>query len=202
MSGVYGLLLAASGDSGPQEDLLARMANATFSVFSFKAKTRILLDFHMAGNGYNEKDPWQTLHIPRKSDGTKAVGGGAKRTYREFLQDRAFAVIIGFQDDLAEKFAEALKSPVFDLYLGRKCCPPSDMIFRGCFESQQDAENALKDILNALPEQKRKEPEYCCKTDPDHSDPAAFLVNDVPLRFGKNKLYRDRWVSKNDWTAE
>lgn len=195
-SGVFGMLLAASGDSGPQEELLAQMTEAPFSVITFKNKTRMLLDFHMVGNGYDEKDPWETLHIPRKSDGTKAVGGGAKRTYREFLQNRTFAVTLGLQEKLAEKFANALQAPVYDLYLGRKCCPPTSMIFHGYFDSEQNADDALKKILNAEPEQQRHIPEMIYQTDPQHSDPAAILVNDVPVRFGKHKLYRDRWVSQ------
>ena len=34
-SGIYGMLLAASGDSGPQEDLLAQMADRPFTVYSY-----------------------------------------------------------------------------------------------------------------------------------------------------------------------
>ena len=49
-SGVYGMLLAASGDSGPQEELLARMADAPLTVVTFEAKSGRLQDFHMVGN--------------------------------------------------------------------------------------------------------------------------------------------------------
>ena len=38
-SGIYGLLLAASGDSGPQEELLARMADAPLSVPAIRSAT-------------------------------------------------------------------------------------------------------------------------------------------------------------------
>ena len=104
-SGIYGMLLASSGDSGSQEELLARMAEAPLAVVTFESPTGRLQDFHMVGNGYDEKNAWESLHIPRTAGGTKAVGGGAKRTYRDYLQDRAFAAILGIPDDLAPKRA-------------------------------------------------------------------------------------------------
>ncbi len=57
-SGIYGLLLAASGDSGPQEELLARMADAPLSVLTFQNDQKKLNDYHMVGDGYNRKDKW------------------------------------------------------------------------------------------------------------------------------------------------
>lgn len=194
LSGIYGMLLAASGDSGPQEELLARMANGSLTVITFKSKSRILMDFHMVGNGYDEKDPWESLNIPRKSDGTKAVGGGAKRTYREYLQDQLFAVILELPDDLAERFAQALQQPVYDLYLGRKCCAPSAPVFRGVYNTKAETAEALKAILAEYPEERRPEPDKMIIPAADGSDTDAFLVNDVPVRFGIHRLYRDRWI--------
>lgn len=200
MSGIYGLLLAASGDFGPQEELLARMADAPLIVMTFQSDVHRLTDFHMAGNGYDEKDKWETLHIPRKNDGTKAVGGGAKRTYREYLQDRCFAVILGLPDDLADKFADALQTPVADLYLGRKCCAPEEMIFQGMFASPEDAVKARTQKIaqkNETRQEKRQLiPRDICRTLEPGGEvpPDALLLNDVPVRFGDNRLYRDRWV--------
>ena len=200
-SGIFGMLLAASGDSGPQEQLLAEMADAPFSVISFVQEKRTLVDFHMVGNGYDEKDPWQTLNIPRKPDGGKAVNGGAKRTYREYLQDCCFAVILGLPDHLTEKFADALQNPVYDLYLGRKCCVPSTMIFQGVFANENEALTHLKEKLipAGTAEKRPLTPHQLIKTVPCGEDPDAVLINDVPVRFGNNRLYRDRWVSIQDF---
>lgn len=200
-SGIYGMLLAASGDSGPQEDLLAQMADLPFTVYSYTTQKNdgsiqngdVLTDFHMAGNGYDEKDKWQSMHIPRTSKGTKAVGGGAKLTYRNYLQDCYFAAILGMPDPLAEKFSQALQKPVYDLYLGRKCCVPTSQVFRGCFATQDEAEHALQEKLS------RENPELkkilAVKETPTEECPGDLLLNDVPLRFGTQKLYRTRWVT-------
>lgn len=194
-SGLYGLLLAASGDSGPQEELLAQMSDAPLSVVVFEGFVPRLVDFHMVGNGYDESDPWETLHILRTSAKTKAVNGGARLTYREYLQDRPFAAVLGLPDALADKFAAALRAPVFDLYLGRKCCTPTELIFQGVFDSEEQAFRRLQ----AFAAGKEKVPRFLF-TDAAPSDEDAFLVNDVPVRFGQHRLYRDRWVVKREWT--
>ena len=207
-SGIFGLLLAASGDSGPQEELLARMANAPLSVVDFDGFTSRLTDFHMVGNGYRENDAWEKLFIPlkaselnkkqkeKKSDeNNREMSSGGLCTSREYLQDRRFAAVLGLPDDLADKFASALQSPVFDLYLGRKCCAPTDLIFRGVFGSEVDAFGALQ----TLSVEKKLAPRFVY-ADAKPLEDDAFLVNDVPVRFGRHRLYRDRWVVKSDWT--
>ena len=191
-SGIYGMLLAASGDSGSQTGILARMASAPMSVFSFKSKadpSGRLRDFHMVGNGFKENDKWQSLMIPRKSDGTKAVGGGAKLTYRYYLLDKTFAVLLEFPDDLAERFAAALMNPVYDLYLGRKCCAPTELIFQGKFASEAEAMQKIR----ALSERDELTPVMCIR-EIDSRQPDSILLNDVPIAFGTHKVYRDRWV--------
>lgn len=197
-SGIYGMLLAASGDSGPQEDLLAKMADAPFTVIAFQGKAARMRDFHMVGNGYDKNNPWERMLIPQTPAKTIAVGGGAKLTCREYLQDRVFAVISGLHDELANKFSKALQNPVYDMYLGRKCCVPTDLIFRGTFPSEQDALQALCKIA----EEKQKVPKMMI-TDATQDEIDAgknvILINDVPVRFGPHKLYRDRWIIEKPW---
>lgn len=200
-SGIFGLLLAASGDSGPQEELLARMADAPLSVVDLQRKDSDqdspddfiprLTDFHMVGNGYNGNDAWESLNIPRRQNKTS----GICLTYREYLQDRRFAAVLGLPDELADKFAAALQTPVFDLYLGRKCCAPADLIFRGVFDSEEDAFRALQSLAG----EKKLAPRFVY-ADAKPMEDDAFLLNDVPVRFGRHRLYRDRWVVKRNWT--
>ncbi|MDD3694475.1 MAG: type I-E CRISPR-associated protein Cas5/CasD [Lentisphaeria bacterium] len=190
-SGVYGLLLAASGDSGAQETLLAEMADAPFLATAFAAKNQppvpLLRDYHMVGGGYNAKDNWQSLMTPRKSDGGRAVGGGLKQTYRYYLQDAAFGVLVKLPKHLAEKFAAALQAPVYDLYLGRKCCVPSEQIFRGLCDSEKEA----LDLFDKLGKTKGLQAHKIWR-ETKQADSMTISIYDVPLRFGKHKVYRDR----------
>jgi CRISPR system Cascade subunit CasD len=50
---------------------------------------------------------------------------GAMLTRREYLCDASFLVVLQGDPALINRLAEALTNPIWTLYLGRKCCPPS-----------------------------------------------------------------------------
>jgi CRISPR system Cascade subunit CasD len=204
-SGVLGLVCSALGAGGKQQALLAAFAPLIQTVVSFvrnkqtgegivkQDREPLLRDFHMVGSGYDDQDPWANLLIPKTSEGKKAVGGGTKMTYRYYLQDAAFAVVLEVPVDKAEAIAHALQNPAWDIYLGRKTCVPTDFIYRGTYDNETEAleqagsiamgKNRLEDFLvlhGTLDEGEADE---------------VFTLNDVPVQFGEDKRYRDRQVS-------
>jgi CRISPR system Cascade subunit CasD len=205
-SGVLGLLCCALGASGEQRDLLQSMSRLRQTVVSYVMeskhaehgkdhKDRVerephMMDFQMVGAGYVSNDPWQNLLIPKKIDGKSPVGNGTKMTYRYFLQDAHFAVILEIPTEEEESFSYALTNPTYDLYLGRKCCAPTDFIFRGTFDSEGDGIAEANTIARekGLVEDFRVE-------DREHPDGDTFAVNDVPVQFGECKKYKDRFVA-------
>jgi CRISPR system Cascade subunit CasD len=197
-SGIAGLLLAALGASGEQRELLGEIAGLRQTVISYTRKKSesvadkgpsMLRDFHMVGSAYDDRDPWQTLMIPKKRDGLKAVGGGVKMTYRYFIQDGRFAVVVEVPAVRASTFSEALSSPVYEVYLGRKCCAPTDLIFRGVFDDEAAAISAAAEIAKSKDLEERFR-----VVDGDHGD-EVLTLNDVPTQFGQAKRYRERLVS-------
>lgn len=202
-SGITGLLLSALGASGEQTELLSRLAPMRLTIISFirsrqaddsrqikVAPEPLLQDFHMVGSGYNDSNPWETLLIPKTSDGKKAVGGGTKMTYRFYLQDARFAAIVEIPSDLSTTFEETLKCPVYDLFLGRKNCVPTDFIYRGVFETENDAFQKALEIA--------KEKNLCQEfrvIDGESVEGDVITLNDVPLQFGEIKKYKDRRVT-------
>ena len=197
-SGLLGLLACAQGAGGEQRDWLAAWADLDMQVLAYVPQNRqgqalprqpMLRDFHMVGSGYDDKDPWQTLLIPKKSDGGKAVGGGTKMTYRYYLQDMAFAVALQAPAALAQEAAAALQAPVWDLYLGRKNCVPTDFIYQGLFDS---AEAALQQGA-ALAQEKDRVLSFGVLQ--GEHDGEVITLNDVPLQLGTHKTYRDRRVT-------
>jgi CRISPR system Cascade subunit CasD len=193
-SGVTGILLCALGATGEQRELLAELAPLGFTVVSFVPEKRtvhepLLRDFHMVGSGYVDSDPWANLHIPKTSEGKKAVGGGTKMTYRYYLQDARFGVAFEVPAVRADEFENALQNPMFDIYLGRKSCVPTDFIFRGVFK---DKESAIE-VLSSIAKEKSLV-EVFQVLDGEHSG-ESFTLNDVPVQFGTIKKYRDRRVS-------
>ncbi|SFH44783.1 CRISPR-associated protein, Cas5e family [Nitrosospira sp. Nsp14] len=206
-SGVLGLVCAALGAGGEQRALLAEFAALGQTVVSFvrgkqtaagaskRDREPLLRDFHMVGAGYDLNDPWQALLEPYKRDGKprKSDGGGNKMTYRYYLQDAAFAVVLEVPIDKAEVVALALQNPAWDIYLGRKSCVPTDFIYRGTY----DDETAALEQAASIGRQKNRVEDFrvlhgaCSEGEADE----VFTINDVPLQFGEDKRYGDRQVS-------
>jgi CRISPR system Cascade subunit CasD len=199
-SGILGLLLCAMGASGPQRELLAELSPLRLTVISFHRSKRndednqieqppILMDFHMVGSGYDERDPWQTMHIPKTFEGKKAVGGGTKMTYRYYLQDARFVAIMEIPSKRTMEIGEAMLNPVFDLYLGRKHCVPTDLIYRGVYKEESEALAKAQEIAAS------KDLHEVFRVVEGEEDGETMLLKDVPIQFGPTKLYGERRVS-------
>ena len=191
-SGVLGLLCCALGAGGEQKELLKEMGSLSQTVLSFRRsreREALLRDFQMVGSGYDDQNPWETLLIPKKSDGKAAVGGGSKITYRYYLQDAAFAAILEVPADKSQLFADALSNPCWDIYLGRKCCVPTDFIYQGSFATELSAIARALEIA-----QEKKLVENFRVLEGEH-DGETIILNDVPIQFGENKIYRERRVT-------
>ena len=197
-SGVLGLLCSARGAGGEEREWLEAWADLDMQVMAYIPKDKqgqprprqpLMRDFHMVGSGYDQQDPWASLLIPKTSEGKKAVGGGTKMTYRYYLQDMAYAVAIQGPSIFIDEAAESLVSPVWDLYLGRKNCVPTEFIVQGVFAT---AESALQ-RGEQLAEDKTRALTFSVKQGEHEGE--VLTLNDVPLQFGEHKKYRDRRVT-------
>lgn len=197
-SGVLGLICCARGASGEERDWLAAWADVDMQVEAFVPSDHkgrqlprqpLLRDFHMVGSGYDDADPWQNLLIPKTSEGKKAVGGGTKMTYRYYLQDMAYAVVIEAPTGLVDEAVAALKAPVWDVYLGRKNCVPTELIFQGVHDDAEAASAAGRQLA------KTKARCLALRVLQGEGEGEVLTLNDVPLQFGANKRYRDRRVT-------
>jgi CRISPR system Cascade subunit CasD len=90
-SAVLGLIACAQGAGGLLRDWLATWAEGDMHVLAYVPqdsqgrpcpRAPLLCDFHMVGSGYDDLDRWQSLVIPKPSDGKKAGGGWTKMSYR------------------------------------------------------------------------------------------------------------------------
>lgn len=198
-SGVLGLICCARGAGGEEVEWLKAWADEDMQVAAYvpqdhlgkpQARLPLLQDFQMVGSGYDKKDPWQSLHIPNTSNGKPADNvSGAKLTYRYYLQDMAFAVILSAPIELIREAAKALRNPVWDIYLGRKNCAPTEFVYQGVYESVLEAEEAA----SRLAEDKKLSLSF--KVIQGEGDGNVFAINDIPTRFGRHKQYRDRVVT-------
>lgn len=197
-SGVLGMLCCALGAGGEQTERLARLADLDMQLIAYtpadklgKATPRLplLRDFHMVGSGYDDADPWQSLLIPKTSEGKKPNGSGTKMTYRYYLQDMAFAVALQIPAGEADSLAAALQNPVWDVYLGRKTCVPTELVYQGVFATADEVLAAAA----TLAVQKGRVASFAVRQ--GEHDGEVITLNDVPLQFGGHKRYRDRRVT-------
>ena len=202
-SGILGLLCCAMGRGGEQREWLAAMKKLPQTVLAFAPVNRfgnpgrqpLLQDFHMVGSGYDSRDAWQDLLIPKKSDGKRPVGSGTKLTYRYYLQDMAYACALAVPEAMEQEITGGLTTPVWPICLGRKSCVPTDMVFRGFFGNETEALERARTIAK---EKKRK---AIFKVLPGmHEEGNAMSLNDVPVTFGLHKSYEDRTVTVVDLT--
>lgn len=199
-SGVFGLLCCALGAGGPQSEWLAQWVGRDMQIVAYvpsgeqgrpRLRQPLLRDFHMVGAGYDLSDPWQKLLEPRKSDGKPRTsdGGGAKMTYRYYLQDMAYAVFLQGPEDELAVLSSALQHPVWDLYLGRKSCVPTEFIGQGIHADVTAARERAEELATS----KGRAPLFCVLQGEHEGE--VLTLNDVPLQFGEKKLYRDRRVT-------
>lgn len=197
-SGVIGLLFCALGWGGEQTEALAEIAPLPQTVFQIgnpkEKRAPLMTDFHMVGGGYDDTDPWELECIPKTSAGKKAVNGGARLTRREYLQDASFAVILGIPEQWSAEVLKGFSEPVWDIYLGRKCCAPVLPVFGGLFDTEDVAREFLKkEITDVYGEGAAV---LAVWSEVPLGTPGSQLVRDVPLTFGKSKKYYERAVIK------
>lgn len=197
-SGVLGLLCCARGAGGEEREWLAGCAELDMQVVGYVPidkqgqplqRQPLLRDFQMVGSGYDDRDPWQSLLIPKTNEGKKAVGGGTKMTYRYYLQDMAYAVALQVPAGEVAALVDALTNPVWDLYLGRKNCVPTEFIYQGVFDLAQQALHAGEVLATG------KNRAFTMQILQGEHSGEILILNDVPLQFGEHKKYRDRRVT-------
>ncbi len=194
-SGVLGMLLAGMGKGGSQEELLAELSPLSHTCFSLSRSHSVqrMVDYHVVGNGFRSEG-WESMMIPRKRDGGYAVGGGSKLTFRHYLQDAVFAVIMEIPSFISDAVESAFEYPVWPIFLGRKCCVPSKPIFRGIYPEYDAAEIALR----ALSEQEKCRLVFRAYEGNEPESGDVLVLHDVPICFGTHKRYSSRYVTIED----
>ena len=195
-SGVAGLICASMGKKGEQTELLRQFSKSHMTVMSFVDNSQLskgfLRDFQTVGNGYDSKDPFSNLFIPKTSDGKAAVGGGSKITYRYYLQSATFAVILELAPDLCEQIAIALQSPRYFTSLGRRNCCPSEWIYQGIFYDFDAAQTKALDLAAFKSKQLFQK---VLEGNHPELNGDIFVLKDVPIQFGTHKQYSERYVT-------
>ena len=155
---------SAQGYAAPSKEALAQYAQQMYSSFAEAPAQSFTV-----GSGLEELAPAQTAKT--QDEKTSYV------TYRHYLQDAVFLAGIESEDAaLLQQLQQALLHPVFPLYLGRRCCPPTLPLCLGV------RPGSLQEVLQA-------EPPLCpgrqsrILLDADPLEPGTAPQRDVPVSF-------------------
>ena len=197
-SAVTGILCAAAGVERGDEAFLAKMAALEMVALELPrvvekwkdgkfGKTRLsasnLLDYHTVGGGYEKSDERQKMQIPRTADGKV---GGTALSYREYLTDVKFGVIVGGDAETIEALAAKLLDPVWGFWFGRKCCVPASPVLQGVYDDKASAARRLFDVceIAELPENDRS---YRLIRDAKSGDDEPQTIYDAPVTFERSR---------------
>lgn len=172
-SGVLGLVAAAQGlrRSDPLESLLG----LRFGVRIDQPGT-LVRDFQTARQPVRQKSgqtKWSALPLSQ----------------RYYIADAVYLAVLEGDRDLVTGIDEAVRSPKFPLYLGRRSCPPAGPVALGLFE--EDLETVLATVpwlANRMHQRQRRSAVVRLATARDAAsvDEEAELIRDVPLSFDPN----------------
>lgn len=139
-SGVVGLLACAMGLERGDPDIAALSQAMHMAVRADRPGVR-MLDFHTVQGHplYNAEGK------PRSSNTIVSP--------RWYLQDASFLVALDLPEAWRDRVEEALRHPVWPIYLGRKSCVPS----RPVWECKTDAYSGLMDAIRRCPVSVREE---------------------------------------------
>ena len=126
-SGIVGLLACALGWSDD-----ARIANLSLAIRVGVRCDQVpnpatMMDYHTVGGGYTTPQLLTAEGVPKKSKGAPHT----EPTKRYYLSDSSFLVAVQAEPERIQVLASAMQSPVWPLYLGRKCCVPTRPPFDG-----------------------------------------------------------------------
>lgn len=110
-SGIIGLIAAAQGRR--RTDDIEDLVGLSYGVRT-EQPGQLVRDFQTAQR-------WQT---PKRDGSAESM----PLSYRFYLSDAVFLVGLSADESLLEGIREALLSPTFPLYLGRRSCPPDGVV--------------------------------------------------------------------------
>jgi len=196
-SGVLGLVLAAMGV--PKGSTRERETLAAF------AATGMVCALIPRGHPRhrNRVFPWRRLTDYHTILGTRTADNPKSRrdytvpTWRDYLMDARFGVLLPGKRDKAEEAARALFDPVWGVWLGRKSCPPAaPLLVRvpdlecapGIFPDREISERALMKHVSQLDGTEATElprfKDFARLEDVADFKEGTDTWNDQPLSFG------------------
>ena len=139
-SGVIGLICAAMGlakGSAEEQTTLPELAKLRMTSIAIP---RVVEPAGLQPPVLRLED-YHTVLNTRRASGSP--NKDAVVTRRQYLLDARFGVILFGSRALLDRVRSALQNPVWGVWLGRKSCIPAELLYRGLFDSEQEAHREL-----------------------------------------------------------
>jgi CRISPR system Cascade subunit CasD len=155
-SGVIGMICSAMGADRSDDALVASLALLRFGT-RVDREGSIMTDFQVAGVPLTAAQAtigsfdtiWGTIDVSRERLQSRTASGRLTEqnsvTRRQYLTGAIFLAGLEGDPDVLGACAAALRDPARPLFLGRKCCPPTQPPLIGIYQ------NGLEEALSSHP---------------------------------------------------
>jgi CRISPR system Cascade subunit CasD len=118
------------------------------------------------------------------------------QTYRHYLLDARFGVLIEGSNELLSEIATALGNPKWGVWLGRKCCIPSSPLLVTKPSSKQAVWEKLLKVAGFTGSEKEEQFDRVLEVGPNES--GADMIEDTPVAFGApiGDRHAPRWIKR------
>jgi CRISPR system Cascade subunit CasD len=192
-SGVFGLIAAALGIDKYAPDEQARLER-----FKDLRVTTVKLDRRDSRGrqlGIQRLEDYHTVTGIRRASG-KVDDDATVQTYRQYLLDARFGVLIEGQAAVLEEITVALRNPKWGVWLGRKCCLPASPLVVAPPVAFADAWRQLLQRSGFAGDESIEEFDRVLEVSP--SEPGADVLEDAPMGYGQpiGERHAPRWVRR------
>lgn len=186
-SAVIGLIAAALGInkySGDDKKSISELCKLKMTVIVLPKKK------HVRQLEISRLEDYHTVMGSKTADNKNSE---TVLTYRQYLLDARFGILLEGQSELVKQIAEAVQNPRWGLWFGRKCCIPACPLFVTLSDNQEHAwkmllEKSGYESTLSLNDFKRIEEVSEFKEGVD-------AICDVPLTYSKPNSYMSRRIA-------
>ncbi len=193
-SGVLGLIAAAMGidKHAPDEaDQIRRFERLRVTTVALGRKDRWNHDLPM-----RRLEDYHTVTGIRRASG-KVAADATVQTYRHYLLDARFGVLIEGPPALLDEIATALRDPKWGVWFGRKSCLPASPVLAAGPGPRGEVWPVLLRRSGHSGDESLGQFDHVIETEP--GDPAADMIEDTPVAYGApiGTRHAPRWIKRN-----
>ena len=192
-SGVFGLIAAALGinkESADEAAQLARFGPLCVTVITLPRRARRDGDLLM-----QRLEDYHTVTGIRRASG-KVDDDATVQTYRHYLLDARFGVLLEGSAALLDEIAAALRNPKWGVWLGRKCCLPATPVLVAVNPDRSQSWSEL--LRHAGYDGTETIEQFDRVIEAAANDAGADMIEDTPVAFGNpiGERHAPRWIRR------